>query len=119
MLQSLTNLLLTLRGGPARGSIGNLREARASIRVINVDGRAIPQDVTYGGGVRNLADHSHARSQRIGPTTGNVLLGRVSVRCRADRSGECQQELRTVQRILQVLSRLAVVRAEGRAALKA
>ena len=119
MLQSLTDLLFTLLRGPAGGGLSNLREARASIRVINVDGRAIPKDFTHGGGVRYLADHGHARSQRIGPTTGDVLLGRVSVGCRADRGGERQQELRTVQRILQVLSRLAIVRAEGRAALKA
>ena len=119
VLQRLTNLLLTLRGGPTGDRIGNLREARACIRMINVDGRAIPKDFTYGGGVRNLADHGHARSQGIGPTTGDVLLGRVSVRRRADRSGERQQELRAVQRILQVLSRLAVICTEGRAALKA
>ena len=43
----------------------------------------------------------------------------MSVRRRADRGRERQQELRAVQRILQVLSRLAVVRTEGRAALKA
>ena len=90
-----------------------------SIRVINVDGRALPENLTYGGGVRNLTDHGHARSQRIGPAAGNVLLGRVSVRCRAHRGGERQQELRAVQRILQVLSRLAVICTEGRAALKA
>ena len=87
--------------------------------MINVDGCAVPKDFTYGGGVWYLADHGHARSQGIGPTAGDVLLGRVSVRCRADRSRERQQELRAVQRILQVLSRLAVIRAEGRAALKA
>ncbi|BAI64201.1 threonine dehydratase [Rothia mucilaginosa DY-18] len=118
-LQRLTNLLLTLCRSPAGGSLGNLREARTSIRVVNVDGRAVPENLAYGGRVRNLADHGHARSQRIGPTTGDVLLGRVSVGCRADRSRERQQELRAVQRILQVLSRLAVICAEGWAALKA
>ena len=96
MLQSLTNLMFTLRGGPAAGGFGNLRKAGACIRVINVDCRAVPKDFTYGGGVRDLADNGHARSQSIGPTAGDVLLGRVSVGCRADRSGECQQELRTV-----------------------
>ena len=119
MLQRLTNLLLTLRGGPAGDRIGNLREARACIRMVDVDGCAIPKNFTHGGGVRNLADHGHTRSQGIGPTAGNVLLGRVSVRCRADRSGERQQELRAVQRILQVLSRLVVICTERRAALKA
>ena len=54
VLQRLTNLLLTLRRGPTGDRIGNLREARACIRVINVDGRAVPKDFTYGGGVGTL-----------------------------------------------------------------
>ena len=119
VLQGATNLTLALLGGPARGGLGNLREARASISVIDVDGRTVPENLAYGARVRNLTHHGDAGGQSIGPAAGDVLLRGVGVGGGAHRSGEGQQELRAVQRILQVLRRLAVVRAKGRAALEA
>ena len=60
VLQGETNLTLALLGGPVRGGLGNLREARASISVIDVDGRAVPENLAYGGRIRNLTHHGDA-----------------------------------------------------------
>ena len=87
--------------------------------MIDIDGRTVPENLAYGGRVRNLTHHSDAGGQSIGPAAGDVLLRGVGVGGGAHRGGKGQQELRAVQRILQVLRRLAVGSAKGWATLEA